>query len=106
MKQFEIIWSDQAENELDKIFEYYEEFASVHVAKNLIREIVEEPNKLLSIPEISQREEFLLDRENEYRYLVCKNYKLIYSIDVKAKLIRIADVFDTRQNPAKIKRTK
>ena len=106
MKQFEIIWSDHAENELDKIFEQYSEFASVRVAKNLIQKIIEEPNKLLSNPEISQREELLLDRENEYRYLVCKNYKIIYSIDTKAKFIKIADVFDSRQNPAKIKRTK
>ncbi|MFT3796595.1 type II toxin-antitoxin system RelE/ParE family toxin [Flavobacterium sp.] len=106
MKQFEIIWSDQAEIELDKIFEYYSEFASLHVAKNLIQKIIEEPNKLISNPEISQREDLLLDRENEYRYLVCKSYKIIYSVDSKAKLIKIADVFDARQNPSKIKRTK
>ncbi len=106
MKQFEIIWSDQAEIELDKIFEYYSEFVSISVAKNLLKEIVEEPNKLISNPEISQREDLLLDRENEFRYLLCRNYKLIYSIDQKAKHIKIADVFDTRQNPSKIKRTK
>jgi plasmid stabilization system protein ParE len=106
MKQFEIIWSEQAEIELDKIFEYYSEFASVRVAQNLLKEIIEEPKRLISSPEISQREDLLLDREDEYRYLICKNYKLIYSVDTKAKLIKIADVFDTRQNPSKIKRTK
>jgi len=103
---FQIIWSDQAEIELDKIYEYYCENASVRVAQNLLQKIISEPEKLLLIPEISQREELLLDRENEYRYLVFKNYKLIYYIDKKAKLIKIADVFDTRQNPIKIKRTK
>jgi plasmid stabilization system protein ParE len=106
MKRFEIIWSDQAEIELDKIFEYYSESASIFVAKDILKQIIEEPNRLILSPEISQREDLLLDRENEYRYLVCKNYKLIYSIDMKAKLIKIADVFDTRQNPSKIKRTK
>ena len=103
---FQIIWSDQAEIQLDRIFEYYSENASVRVAVNLIRKIIDEPNKLLEKPEISQREELLLDRESEYRYLVCKNYKIIYSVDSKAKLIKIADVFDSRQNPTKIKRTK
>ena len=103
---FHIIWSDQAENELDKIFEYYSENSSLQVAKTFLREIVDEPNKLILNPEISQREDSLLDRENEYRYLLCKNYKLIYSIDQKAKLIKIADVFDTRQNPTALKRTK
>lgn len=106
MKKFEIIWSDHAEIELDKIFEYYSEFASIRVANNLIQKIVKEPNKLLSNPEISQREELLLNREIEYRYLVCKSYKIIYSIDSKAKFIKIADVFDSRQNPTKIKRNK
>ena len=106
MKQFEIIWSDQAENELDKIFEYYSEFVSVRVAKDILKEIIEEPNRLISSPEISQREDLLLDRENEYRYLICGNYKLIYSIDFDNNALKIADVFDTRQNPSKIKRTK
>lgn len=104
--EFQIIWSDQAEIQLDKIFEYYSENASIRIAVNLIRKIINEPNKLLKNPEISQREELLLDRELEYRYLVCKNYKIIYSVDSKSKLIKIADVFDSRQNPLEIKRTK
>ncbi|GEC70694.1 Plasmid stabilization system protein ParE [Flavobacterium flevense] len=103
---FKIIWSDFAEMQLDQIFEYYIEKAGVRVAKNIIEKIILEPNKLLSHPEISQVEEFLLDREKEYRYLICDNYKIIYSIDSKQKYIMIADVFDTRQNPSKIKRTK
>ena len=103
---FKIIWSDFAENELDKIFEYYVENASLKVAKNIIEKIISEPNKIISHPEITQVEELLLDRENNYRYLICDNYKIIYSIDSNQKLIMITDVFDTRQNPTKIKRTK
>ncbi|WP_281310686.1 type II toxin-antitoxin system RelE/ParE family toxin [Flavobacterium flavigenum] len=103
---FRVIWSDFAERELDKIFEYYIENASLQVAKNVIEKIILESKKILSHPEITQVEELLLDRENEYRYLICDNYKIIYFIDSKQKLIMIADVFDTRQNPAKIKRTK
>jgi plasmid stabilization system protein ParE len=104
--KFKIIWSDYAESQLDKIFEYYTENASPIVAKNLIQEIIAEPNKLLKSPEISQVEDLLLDRETLYRYLICKNYKIIYSVDEKGQFIQIADVFDTRQNPQKIKRTK
>ena len=51
-----------------------------------------------------QIEELLIDREDDYRYIVCDNYKIIYSIDIELKLIKIANVFDTRQNPIKIKR--
>ncbi len=103
---FEIIWSDFAETELDNIFAYYVENVSLRVAKSLIQKIIAEPKKLIKSPEISQIEELLLDRENEYRYLVCKNYKIIYSVNHKEKLIKIADIFDTRQNPVEIKRTK
>lgn len=103
---FKIIWSDFAETQLDQIFEYYVEKANLRIAKNIIEKIILEPNRILLHPEITQIEELLLDREKEYRYLVCGNYKIIYSIDTKQKLIMIADVFDTRQNPVKIKRSK
>ena len=103
---FKIIWSDYAETQLDKIFEYYIENASPRVAKSLIQKIIAEPNRLLENPNSSQVEDLLLDRENSYRYLIYKNYKIIYSIDEKKHFIQIADVFDTRQNPQKIKRTK
>ena len=53
-----------------------------------------------------QIEDLLIDREDDYRYIVCDNYKIIYSIDIKLKHIKIADVFDNRQNPIKIKRNK
>ena len=103
---FKIIWSDFAETELDKIFKYYIENVSLSVAKNIVEKIILEPNKIISHPEITQIEELLIDRENDYRYLICDHYKIIYSVNQKQKLIMIADVFDTRQNPTKIKRTK
>lgn len=40
---FEIIWSDFAEAELDKIFEYYAKNASLKVAKYLLKDILSEP---------------------------------------------------------------
>jgi toxin ParE1/3/4 len=103
---FTIIWSDFAASELDKIFEYYVENVSLKIAKTIIKKIILEPNRIISHPEITQVEELLLDRATEYRYLICDNYKIIYSIDLEEKQIKIVDVFDTRQNPTKIKRTK
>lgn len=67
---YQIIWSNQAENELNKIFEYYSENASIKIAQKFLEKIISEPNKLLSNPKLTQREEHLIDRENEYRYLV------------------------------------
>lgn len=104
--KLKIVWSEFAENELDKIFEYYNQKAGSRIAKKIIKEIISEPNKLLKNTFISQIEDLLIDRETKYRYLTCNNYKIIYSINEEKNLIQISDVFDTRQNPVKIKRTK
>ncbi|MAC96780.1 MAG: plasmid stabilization protein [Flavobacteriales bacterium] len=101
-----IIWSEFAEKQLDEIYEYYQKNASPRIAKMLLKEIINELNKLIHSPLIGQEEELLKQREILYRYLVFKNYKLIYSVDIENGYIKITDVFDTRQNPQKIKRTK
>ena len=102
---YTIIWSDFAESELDKIYDYYSEHAGLDVAKRILQKIISEPDKLLADPQMLPREELLLNRENAYRYLICDNYKIIYSIDGNEQLIKIADVLTTRQS-FKLKRTK
>ena len=101
-----IIWSQFAETQLDEIYDYYKRKASAGVATNLVRGIINAPKRLIKAPDIGQKEELLKDRKIQYRYLVFKNYKLIYSVDEEKGTIKIADVFDTRQNPPKMKRTK
>lgn len=88
------------------IFNYYKENASLKIARELALEITQEILKLQNQPNIGQREELLVDRKHEFRYLVHKNYKLIYFINFEKNRIEISDIFDTRQNPGKIKRTK
>jgi len=48
----------------------------------------------------------LKDRKQTFRYLVYKNYKIIYWVNQVKNHIEITDVFDERQNPTKVKRTK
>ncbi|MBR9831495.1 type II toxin-antitoxin system RelE/ParE family toxin [bacterium] len=102
--QFSIIWSKFSENQLDKIFEYYEKRASLKVSKSIVNGIIKETEKLIKTPNLGQEEEALKNRSIRYRYLVYKKYKIIYSIDIEENVIKIADVFDTRQNPPKLKR--
>ncbi len=78
-----IIWSEFAETQLDEIYEYYEKKASSRIAKKLVKGIINEPKKLIKTPHIGQEEELLKQREFEYRYLVFKNYKLIYAVDTE-----------------------
>lgn len=101
-----IYWTQFAQIELESIYEYYREKAGVRVAKRLIEGIYNETPKLKSQPRIGQAEELLINRKEEFRYLVYKSYKIIYWINIKENRIEINDVFDTRQNPIKIERTK
>lgn len=100
-----VFWTAFSERELANIYEYHKEKASVRIAKNLVEGIFNETLKLKTQPKIGQIEELLKDRKENFRYLVYKNYKIIYWINEKESRIEINDVFDTRQNPEKIERT-
>ncbi len=97
-----IYWTDFSKNELKKIYSYYKENASLKVAKSLVLGIENETHILKTQPNIGQEEELLKNRKQGFRYLVYKNYKIIYWINKNKNWIEIADVFDTRQNPIKM----
>jgi len=103
--ELKIYWTHFAENELQEIFDYYKERASSGIARRLIAGIVRETLKLKNQPLIGQKEELLAKGEQEFHYLIYKNYKIIYWVNVSKHRIEITDVFDSRQNPIKIKRT-
>jgi len=100
-----IYWTNFAENELQKIFNYYCENASYSIAKKLVDGIFNATLILKSHPNIGQVEELLKDSQQIFRYLVYKNYKIIYWVNKEKNQVEINDVFDARQNPIKIKRT-
>ena len=104
--ELKIYWTDFSKNELKEIFEYHKEEASLIVARNLVLGITKEASKLKKQPTIGQEEELLDKDPRGFRYLVFKNYKIIYWINAEKNRIEIFDVFDTRQNPIKIKRVK
>ena len=100
--ELKVYWTNFAKNELSKIFDYHRENASLSVAKNLAKGIVIELQKLRGLPEIGQKENFLEEYNLDYRYLVYKNYKIVYYFDKNRQSVEIHDIFDTRQNPIKI----
>lgn len=55
---------------------------------------------------MGQIEEFLIERPQEFRYLISSNYKIIYYINMESERIIIANIFDTRQNPIKLNETR
>ena len=104
--ELKIYWTEFSEKELEKIYEYYRDNANSRVAKKIISEIYNKTLKLNKQPKIGQIEELLKTRKQGFRYLVFKNYKIIYWINIKENRIEINDVFDTRQNPIKMSRIK
>jgi plasmid stabilization system protein ParE len=104
--ELKIFWTDFAKKELQNIFDYYKENASLTVARSLVIGITRETIKLRKQSTIGQIEETLENPIKEFRYLVFKSYKIIYWINVEKNTIEVFDVFDSRQSPLKLKRTK
>ena len=104
--ELKIYWTDFSKRELKKIFDYYKQEANVNVARKLVIGITKETLKLKSNPGIGQKEALLNNDSKEFRYLVYKNYKIIFFVNDENSTIEVFDVFDTRQNPVKVKRIK
>lgn len=105
--KYRVIWSEFSEKQIDIIFAYYEhKTKSYDIALNIVTKILLAPDILIDNPRLGQKEISLENQRVEYHYLIESNYKIIYSIDEENKLVKIADVFDTRQNPMKITRDK
>jgi plasmid stabilization system protein ParE len=104
--ELKIYWTDFAKSELKQIFKHLKENASLRVAKNENKKIVQSTLRLRKQPEIGQIEPMLVEREIEFRCLLHQTYKIIYWINFEQNRIEIMDVFETHQQPEKIKRTK
>jgi len=100
-----VYWTRFAEKELDNIFSYYEEKTSLSRAKKLVNKIIDKTISIENTPFIGQKELTLKNYKEDFRYLVYKSYKIIYFVNSKKNRIEISDIFDTRQNPIKIKRS-
>ena len=102
--EMKIFWTEESHRRLKDIFDYYYfEESNIKVAYKIVNEIVDSAEILVSQPNMGVVEDLLRKRKNVYRYIVCKNYKIIYWIE--NNIIFIATVFDTRQNPQKTKRS-
>jgi len=101
---FKILWTDSAINQLKDIYDYHLVKASISIAQKLIQKIIEATIILEYNPKSGRKEDLLTKRQKEFRFLIVKNYKIIYWIDYELSIINISMVFDTRQNPTKIEK--
>ena len=95
-----IKWTKPAIKDLKKIFNYYKRKVSQQKAKKIINSILDD-TQILKTQNIGRIEDLLQHLNQEHRYLVSSNYKIIYII--RKDIVYITHAFDTRQNPQKIK---
>ncbi len=84
--ELRIFWTEFSQKELKSIYNYYQKEATTKVAKKIVKGIFSETLKLKKYPKIGPVEELLIDRKQEFRYLIHKNYKIIYRIDSDKKM--------------------
>ena len=96
----QIVWTNFAKEELKAAYSYRLNY-SIQSAENLLEKILSSIALLTKFPELGPKEPLLNDRKREYRFLVVKNYKITYYLDLP--IVYIMSIFDVRQNPDKIK---
>lgn len=63
--------------------------------------ILAKAEKLLINPSLGQKEEYLDHLDRSHRRIIEDHYKIIYRVE--GELIYITDIFDSRQDPTKMK---
>ncbi len=96
-----IVWSNWALDRLDEIHTQLAQEASERVADRTIARVLEGIALLAQYPRGGQVEPWLDHKQLGHRRVVIGNYKVIYRIQEND--IRITDVFDSRQDPGKMK---
>ena len=93
-----LIFSPEAQEDLDNIYHYYAELNEIYAA-DLYNDILDEADMLRSFPLMAQTEEF----PEAYRsLLIRRTYKVVYFIEENC--INVVAVFDCRQNPPKMQK--
>lgn len=95
------VWTKPAQKDLQNIYDYYSKI-SFSIAERQVIRIIDAVDILgTGFAKMGQKEPLLKNYGYEYHYLVKDNYKIIYRI-LPSEIV-IDMVFDTRQNPEKIK---
>jgi len=96
MKRFKVIWTKNAELDLELIIEYIK-INSINIAKRIFVKIKHESNKLHTLP---QRKRVVPEFQQigivKYREIIYKRWRIIYKIDGEKVYVLI--VVDSSRN--------
>lgn len=105
MKKLKIYWTTFSLKCLDEIQGYIKKkTASETIANKLVSKLISRVEQLKDFPESGQQESLLKHLNQNSRYLVEGNYKIIYQFD--GTNVIVTDVFHVKQNPSKIVKRK
>lgn len=96
-----VVWSAWALQQLDEIHAWYSVEASPTMADRIAADILAVTGLLEQFPFGGQVEPWLAHQGLGHRRVVVGNFKLVYRI--LQEEVRIVDVFDSRQDPGKMK---
>ena len=98
-----LVYSEYALEQLQRIIDFLIDKQEIPIQKALeIRdEILDKADTILSNAYAPQREEFLEHLQLSHCKIIISNYKIVYTIKIDHVLI--TDIFDTRQDPDKMK---
>ncbi len=98
----EVIYTEQALRSLEEVLDFLMEQEVPTDQVIATRDsILDKADSLTKSPWKGQQEEYLMHLGKEHRRIVEGHYKIIYRVEGQA--IYITDVFDSRQNPSKMK---
>ena len=96
-----LIFTDEATNSLEDILDYISYTDSKEKSIEIRNKIAKKARTLLSHPFIGQKEPFLERTGLDHRRLIEGYYKIIYRVE--EEIIYVTDIFDSRQDPEKMK---
>jgi len=99
-----IIWEPNAKSEMRECFAYCKKNFGITTYYRFKSCVSEQLERLLSFPQIGQKEFLLENPVAEIRSLVVKRYhlKIVYYIDESINYVYIVDVWDTRREPCNL----
>lgn len=95
-----IIWTNPAVDDLSEIFLFLEITINIDKAEEITTKLYQRVDDLFDFPEMGTIAYNRHGIKSEYRYLVEKPYKILYS--VFNNIVYVEAVYDTRQDPMKV----
>lgn len=96
-----LFYTEQAIESLQECLDFLPPEVSLEKRLQTRDKILAKADKLLTKPRTGQKEEYLEHLGQSHRRVIEGNYKIIYRLE--GEVIYITDIFDTRQDPAKMK---